>query len=71
MVVALALGFGGIVVIVVVVRALLHLFIAYADGPEGPPIILPDRIEVKDRQSEAQLREDWPPLHIVDREVRR
>lgn len=75
-----AIGIVGIVIVVVAVRGLLELFIEYADcEPDAGHSFNPlhpshcDRcwIEAKQRQSEARLREDWPPLHVRDREVRR
>lgn len=76
--VILALGFGGIVIVVIAVRGLLALVIEYADGERAHPFneLRPshcDRCwdEAKRRQSEDQLRKDWPPLHVRDRQVRR
>lgn len=70
-----ALGLGGIVVAVAIVRGLLAVFVEWADGPESqsPPdsSVGIDRSHHADVASEVQLRKDWPPLRVVDREVRR
>lgn len=79
--VLLALSIVGIVIVVVAVRGLLELFIEYADcEADAPPHSFNplhpshcDRCwnEAKQRQSEARLRKDLPPLYVHDREVRR
>lgn len=76
--VILALGIGGIVIVVIVVKGLLALAIEYADGEREHPFneLRPshcDRCwhEAKRRQSAAQLLKDGPPLHVRDRQVRR
>jgi hypothetical protein len=77
----LAFGVTGIVVVFFVVRGLLELFIAWAEEkPDTRPHLFNPRYashcdrcwdEARRRHSEARLRQDWPPLHVVDREVRR